>query len=147
MSIETVDMVQLARQEGKRRVLFNTPRFHAWIHVYPNPGDRDDMHCHNADQTFYVIEGQCTMHFPDGSKTVMKPGMVALIHGGSFYRLENTGNGPMVLMGNRSGPSEAIQHINYELRKDIKELSPEERDRIRHGGAVHLPEGQSEPKG
>lgn len=40
----------------------------------------------------------------------------------------------MVLMGNRSGPSEAIQHINYELRKDIKKLPPEEMERIRHGG-------------
>lgn len=29
------------------------------------------MHCHNADQTFYVIEGECTMHFPDGGKAVM----------------------------------------------------------------------------
>jgi hypothetical protein len=46
----------------------------------------------------------------------------------------------MVLMGNRSGPSEDIQHINYELRKDIKTLTAEERDRIRHGGAAHMPE-------
>lgn len=76
------------------------------------------------------------MHFPDGGKAVMKPGMVALITGGSFYQLENTGPGPMVLMGNRSGPSEAIQHINHELRKDIKKLPPEEMQRIRHGGAV-----------
>jgi hypothetical protein len=42
----------------------------------------------------------------------------------------------MVMMGNRSGASEAIQHINYELRKDIKKLTPEETERIRHGGAV-----------
>ncbi len=69
----------------------------------------------------------------------MTPGMTALIQGGSFYLLENTGTGPMVLMGNRSGPSEAIKHINYELRRDIKELDPEESERIRHGGAVHLP--------
>ena len=26
----------------------------------------------------------------------------------------------MVLMGNRSGPQDAIKHINYETRKDIK---------------------------
>jgi hypothetical protein len=43
-------------------------------------------------------------------------------------------------MGNRSGPSEEIQHINYELRKDIKTLTPEERDRIRHGGAIEIAE-------
>jgi mannose-6-phosphate isomerase-like protein (cupin superfamily) len=123
----------MAHEDGKRKVLINTPRFHAWLHVYPKPGDMDDLHCHNADQTFYVIEGECTMHFPDGGKSVLKPGMVALITGGSFYQLENTGTGPMILMGNRSGPSEAIQHINYETRKDIKQLSPEELQRVRHG--------------
>jgi hypothetical protein len=60
------------------------------------------------------------MHFPDGGKAVLRPGMVATIQGGSFYQLENTGNIPMVLMGNRSGPQDAIKHINYETRKDIK---------------------------
>jgi hypothetical protein len=35
----------------------------------------------------------------------------------------------MIMMGNRSGPSEAIQHKNYELRKDIKKLSKEELER------------------
>lgn len=35
----------------------------------------------------------------------------------------------MILMGNRSGPSEAIQHIHYELRKDIKKLNREELER------------------
>ncbi len=139
MAIEVVDLVKKAHEEGKREVVLNTPRLHTWVHVYPKPGDKDDMHCHNADQSFYMIEGECTMNFPDGGKAVMKPGMVALIHGGDFYQLENTGSGPMVLMGNRSGPSGAIKHINYELRKDIKELDPEERERIRHGGAVHLP--------
>ena len=136
MPIEVFDMPKMAREEGKRKKIFNTSRFHAWLHVYPQPGDQDDMHCHNADQTFYVIEGECTMHFPDGGKAVMTPGMAALITGGSFYQLENSGDGPMVMMGNRSGASEAIQHINYELRKDIKQLSPEETERIRHGGAV-----------
>ena len=57
---------------------------------YPNPGNKDDMHCHNADQTFYVIEGECTMRFPDGGSAVLKPGMAALITGGSSYQLENT---------------------------------------------------------
>jgi len=134
MPIEVFDMIKMAKDEGKRKKIFNTSRFHSWLHVYPKPGDKDDMHCHNADQTFYVIDGECTMHFPDGGKAVMKPGMAATITGGSFYQLENTGPVAMVLMGNRSGASEAIQHINYELRKDIKSLSPEEADRIRHQG-------------
>src|SRR5918994_806024 len=61
MPIHAIDMVKMAHEEGKRKVIFNTNRLHAWLHVYPEPGDKDDMHCHNADQTFYVIEGECTM--------------------------------------------------------------------------------------
>ena len=57
----------------------NTRKMHAWVHYYPNPGDHDDMHCHNEDQTFICFEGQCTMHFPDGGKAVLRPGMAALI--------------------------------------------------------------------
>jgi hypothetical protein len=53
MPIEVMDMPKMAREHGKRKVIFNTNRFHAWLHVYPQPGDADDMHCHNADQTFY----------------------------------------------------------------------------------------------
>ena len=136
MSIEIIDTVKLAHDVKKRTVVLSTPRMHAWVHYYPNPGDKDDMHCHNADQTFYVIEGECTMHVPDGGKAVMKPGMAALITGGSFYQLENSGEGPMVMMGNRSGSNEQLQHINYELRKDIKQLPPEEMERIRSGGGV-----------
>ena len=83
MAIEIVDLVKMAHDDKKRKVVFNTQRFHAWVHVYPGPGDKDDMHCHNADQTFYVIEGECSMHFPDGGKAVMKPGMAALDQSGN----------------------------------------------------------------
>jgi mannose-6-phosphate isomerase-like protein (cupin superfamily) len=93
------------------------------MHYY-RPGQKDEMHCHNADQTFYVIEGECTMHFPDGGKAVLKPGMAALITGGSFYRLENSGAGPMIMMGNRSGPAEKIQIIDYVTRKDVGPNAP-----------------------
>ncbi len=120
MAVEIFDLLKIAHEEGKRKRIFNTERLHAWVHVYPKTGDKDDMHCHNADQTFCVLEGECTMNFPDGGKAVLKPGMVATIQGGSFYQLENTGTIPMVLMGNRSGPQDAIKHINYETRKDIK---------------------------
>jgi mannose-6-phosphate isomerase-like protein (cupin superfamily) len=111
--------------------VFSTAKIHSWVHVYPNRGEKDDMHCHNADQTFYVIDGECTMHFADGGKAVLKPGMLATIEGGSFYQLENTGDMPMVMMGARSGRSGATQHINYNLKKDIKKLSREEMEKIR----------------
>ncbi len=120
MAIEIIDCAKLARQGKKRTVVMNTRKLHAWVHFYPDPGDHDDMHCHNADQTFYCIEGQCTMHFPDGGKAELNPGMAALITGGSFYMLENTGDGPMVMMGNRSGSQDNIKHINFETRKDLR---------------------------
>ncbi len=118
MSIEFANMHELAK-EKKRKSIMNTPRFHAWHHYYP-PGKTDEMHCHNADQTFIVIEGECTMTFPDGNKKLLKPGMVAMITGGSFYQLENTGSGPMIMMGNRSGPQETLKTISYETREEIK---------------------------
>jgi mannose-6-phosphate isomerase-like protein (cupin superfamily) len=131
MPIEIIDTVKLAHDVKKRTVVLSTPRMHAWVHYYPNPGDKDDMHCHNADQTFYVIEGECTMRFPDGGAAVLTPGKAALIRGGSFYQLENTGPGPMIMMGTRSGSQDDIKHINYETRKDLR---AEGVDRIHHRG-------------
>ena len=120
MPIKVVDLKEMAAAPNpKRTVLINGPRLHAWFHPYLKPGQRDEMHCHNADQTFYCIDGECTMHFPDGSKQVLRPGMVALITGGSFYQLENSGDGPMIMMGNRSGSSEEISTIGYESRQEL----------------------------
>jgi mannose-6-phosphate isomerase-like protein (cupin superfamily) len=113
----------MGHTEKRRKNVFNTPRFHAWMHYY-KPGQKDAMHCHNADQTFVVLEGECTMSFPDGGKVTLKPGQAALITGGSFYTLENTGEGPMIMMGNRSGPAEKIQIIDYVTRKDVREKVP-----------------------
>ncbi len=124
MAIEIVDVIGLAHERKRRKMIMDTRKMHAWMHYYPNPGDHDDMHCHPGDQTFLLIEGQCTMHFPDAGASVLKPGMVALIEGGSFYRLENTGDGPMVLMGTRTGPHKDNKHIDYETRKDMRGIRP-----------------------
>ncbi len=120
MGIEIVNLLEMGKKEEKRKTIFYTPRFHAWMHYY-SPGKKDEMHCHYADQTFYVIEGECTMRFPDGGTAVLKSGMAALSTGGSFYQLENTGTGPMIMMGNRSGPAEKIQIISIETRQDIRQ--------------------------
>jgi mannose-6-phosphate isomerase-like protein (cupin superfamily) len=119
MGIEIIDLMAMAEKERRRTNVFNTPRFHSWMHYYA-PGQKDEMHCHNADQTFVVLDGECTMSFPDGGKAVLKRGQAALITGGSFYQLENTGSGPMIMMGNRSGPAENIPLIDYVTRKDIR---------------------------
>lgn len=120
MPIKVVDLAEMAEQPDARRTnLINGPHFNAWFHIYHNPGQHDEMHCHNADQVFYCISGECTMHFPDGSKEVLTPGKVALITGGSFYQLENSGTEKMVMMGCRSVSQEAISTIGYESRKEI----------------------------
>src|SRR5215831_15704365 len=106
MGIQIIDPKAIALREKKRTLVMNSRKAHAWVHYYPNPGDHDEMHCHNADQLFMCIDGECTMSFPDGGKSVLKPGMAALINGGSFYRLENSGDKAMVLMGYRTGSEE-----------------------------------------
>ena len=138
MAIEIIDTREVAHREKKRTVVMNTRKLHAWVHYYANPGDHDDLHCHNEDQTFFCIEGQCTMRFPDGGTAVLDPGMAALITGGSFYQLENTGDGPMVLMGNRSGSQDTIKHIDYETREDRRA-----KGNIRvHAGGVEAARGE-----
>src|SRR6266481_3723514 len=106
MGIEIIDPKEIALRERKRTVVMNTCKLHAWVHYYANPGDHDELHCHNEDQVFTCFEGECTMRFPDGGSAVLTPGMAALITGGSFYQLENTGKGHMI--------------IDYVTHKDIK---------------------------
>ena len=120
MAITFINPREVALREKKRTVVMNTRKMHAWVHYYPNPGDHDEMHCHNEDQVFTCFEGQCTMSFPDGTSQALDPGMAALITGGSFYKLENTGTGPMIMMGHRSGSQETTKIIDYETRKDIR---------------------------
>ena len=119
MPIEVIDTHEIAHRTKKRTVVIDTKRFHSWVHYYGRPGQRDEMHCHNEDQTFYVIEGQCTMHFPDGGKAVLDPGMLVTITGGSFYQLENSGDCPMVMLGNRSGSQGTTVKIDYETRQPV----------------------------
>jgi len=120
MAIEIITVGEIAHAEKKRTKVFTTRKMHSWVHYYPNPGDHDEMHCHNQDQTFICFEGECTMHFPDGGKATLQPGMAALIQGGSFYQLENTGEGPMVMMGNRSGHQDDVRIIDHATRKDVR---------------------------
>lgn len=117
MPIEIIDPRQHANRDKRRTELLLTRRLHSWLLRYPEPGNREKMHCHNEDETFVCIEGVCTMTFPDGGKAVLTPGMVALIPGGHFYELENTGSGPLILMGTRSGARETTKRILYETRE------------------------------
>jgi uncharacterized cupin superfamily protein len=128
MPVQIVDLKGMGEQpEAHRTDLINGPNFYAWFHVYKRPGQRDKMHCHNADQTFYCIDGECTMRFPDGGEAVLRPGMAALITGGSFYELENSGAGPMVMLGVRGRNAQTTKKILYETRKE----DPRRADRVK----------------
>src|SRR5262245_501066 len=105
MGVQVIDTREVADRTKRRTVVLNTKKFHAWVHYY-EPGRIDEMHCHNEDQTFLIVDGECTMRFPDGGASVLTPGMMALIHGGDFYQLENCSDRPLVMIGNRSGASE-----------------------------------------
>ena len=129
MGIEIINPKEVAFTNKKRTVLMSTRKLHSWLIYYP-PGKRDEMHCHNGDQTFHMIAGECTMSFPDGGKVVMTPGMSALITGGSFYQLVNSGNGPMIMMGHRSGNQDNVMIIDYVTRQDIRKTGgPKVRNR------------------
>ena len=119
MGIEIIDPKETAFRNKKRTVVMSTNKLHSWL-IYYEPGRCDQMHCHAADQTFHMIAGECTMSFPDGKQTVLKPGMSALITGGSFYQLDNKGAEPLVMMGTRSGHKDDNQHIHYSTREDIR---------------------------
>jgi mannose-6-phosphate isomerase-like protein (cupin superfamily) len=116
MPITEIDIFEVA-SKARRTVVIDTHRFHAWVHNYMQPGEHDEMHCHNEDQTFIVIDGECSMHFPDGGKVVLTPGKMVTITGGSFYRLENSGDKPMIMVGNRSGSQKTTLKIDYATRK------------------------------
>ena len=134
--IEIIGFERDRAAREKRTVVMNTRKLHAWVHYYPNPGDHDELHCHNEDQVFTCFEGECTMRFPDGGSAVLKPGMAALITCGSFYQLVNTGDGPMIMMGHRSGNQDNVAIIDYATRQDIRKTgSP----KVRRAEAAEKP--------
>ena len=120
MPIEVYNTVEFAHEAQKRTEIINTNRFHAWIHYY-KPDQIDEMHCHNQDQTFTVIEGQLTMNFPDGGEAKLDAGMMCTITGGSFYQLHNQTEKELVMIGTRSGSSESTVKVEYGTGRLINE--------------------------
>ena len=86
MAVEVINVSEIAHREKKPVDLFATSRFQTWV-LYSERDDRPpgpgEMHCHNGDETFYCIEGECTMRFPDGGTSVVRPGMLVTITGGA----------------------------------------------------------------
>jgi len=94
MPVQVLDVFDIAKAHKDagelrgRTSALDTDRMHTVVLCYKTPRERDEMHCHNQDQTFYVVDGQATLHFPDGGHQTVTPGMLATITGGTFYQLE-----------------------------------------------------------
>ena len=119
MPIEVYDVAEFAHEKKKRTVIMDTNRFHAWIHYY-KPGQIDEMHCHNQDQTFTIIEGTGTMSFPDGGKAELGAGKTCTITGGSFYQLHNDTDKELIMIGTRSGATAKTVKVEYGTGKLIE---------------------------
>src|SRR5437667_11084872 len=123
MGVTVTDVREIVGQEEDNvdgHALFLSKKLHSWIYNLPVPGHKNRMHCHSRDETFFCIEGECTIHFPDGNSMEIKPGNLASVTGGTFYYLENTGTGPMVMVGNGSGERAKDMKIDYETRKNSR---------------------------
>lgn len=103
MAVQFIDLVKEEELDlgHSKKVLFGTEHFHTWIHG-DWPGTKGPMHKHTADQFFYCVQGECTFHFPDGSKQAVGPGKMMIIPKEHLYQLDNTGNEYMILLGARA---------------------------------------------
>jgi mannose-6-phosphate isomerase-like protein (cupin superfamily) len=87
-----------------KHVLADTEDSHVWVHG-DEPGTQGPMHRHTADEIFYCLQGECTFTLEDGRRETLKPGMVVFIPKNDYYKLENTGDEYLILLGMRSEPS------------------------------------------
>ncbi len=92
-----------------KEVLFNSNDYHVWVHI-DEPGKKGPMHKHGADEIFYCVRGECTIHFPNGESERLKTGMVVTIPKNQLYQLHNTGTEPMILLGTRAEGAGKARH-------------------------------------
>jgi mannose-6-phosphate isomerase-like protein (cupin superfamily) len=90
--------------------LFSSDHYHVWVHIDSEPGKKGPMHKHSADEIFYCVRGECTIHFPDGDSEKLKPGMLVVIPKDQYYQLHNTGSENMILLGSRGERSGKERH-------------------------------------
>ncbi|MFQ5682097.1 MAG: cupin domain-containing protein [Candidatus Binatia bacterium] len=114
MPVQFVDVIhhKKLRVGYSKKVLAKTDEFHVWIHG-DRPGVKGPMHRHTADETFYCIQGECTIVLRKGLKTKLKPGRLVFIPKGEYYRLHNSGSDYMMLLGSRS---EAHRHPRFSTK-------------------------------
>jgi mannose-6-phosphate isomerase-like protein (cupin superfamily) len=101
--------------------LFTSDDYHVWVHIDSEPGKMGPMHKHSADEIFYCVQGECTIHFPDGDSEKLKPGMLVVIPKDQFYQLHNTGSENMILLGSRGeGQGKARHNEGGAVIKNVK---------------------------
>lgn len=101
--------------------LFSSDDYHVWVHIDSEPGKKGPMHKHSADEIFYCVQGECTIHFPTGESEKLKEGMLVVLPKDQFYQLHNTGDVNMILLGSRGEPSGKERH--NESGKVIKNVA------------------------
>jgi mannose-6-phosphate isomerase-like protein (cupin superfamily) len=86
----------------KRKVdLFGTDNFRCWMLNFA-PGDGTDMHYHANPETFLVLSGSGSVKGLKGEERAIKRNEIVFLAAKDYYQLTNTGNEPLVLLGNRS---------------------------------------------
>lgn len=111
MAVEFLNLLEVPELDlgHSKKVLFGSDHFHTWIHG-DWPGTKGPMHKHTADQFFYCVQGECTFHFPDGSKRPIRHGQMMIIPKDHLYQLDNTGDEYMVLLGARAEAANKPRH-------------------------------------
>jgi mannose-6-phosphate isomerase-like protein (cupin superfamily) len=99
--VDVKNFPELPHGTGKK-LFFDSPGFHVWIHAGDAPGEKTPMHKHTADQTFYCVSGEATYNFPDRPSEKLRPGMMIIIPKGDFYQIENSGPDYLCLLGTRA---------------------------------------------
>ena len=101
--------------------LFSSDHYHVWVHIDHEPGKQGPMHKHSADELFYCVQGECTIHFPNGESEKLKAGMVVIIPKGQLYQLHNTGTENMILLGSRGEGHGKARHSERDaVIKNVK---------------------------
>jgi mannose-6-phosphate isomerase-like protein (cupin superfamily) len=137
MPAEFIDLLNQPELDigHSKKVLFSSDHFHTWVHG-DYPGTKGPMHKHTADQQFYCVKGECTIHFPDSSARTLTRGMLVIIPAGQLYQLDNTGDEYMILLGARAeaaakprftGNDRVVTGNDHALKNLDKIKAPEEK--------------------
>jgi quercetin dioxygenase-like cupin family protein len=107
--VDIKDQPQLTGHSTKG-TLFSSDHYHVWVHIDHEPGKQGPMHKHSADEIFYCVQGECTIHFPNGDSEKLTPGRLVVIPKDQLYQLHNTGKDMMILLGSRGEPQGKLRH-------------------------------------